>query len=186
MRRYAVPTVVAAVAVIFVIVLAVGISNQGANNSIAYAVASGHYRRAPDYTRQMKVLTPAAAKTASLASYRGHYVLVNMFAGWCTDCQVEAAALGQAQRVLAAHGGTVIGVPYQDSANDAIAFTRRYHMSYPVLQDAGGGLAEALNVSGIPDSYLVDPRGRIVALNTTYVTRTWITQTMTPAITQGL
>jgi cytochrome c biogenesis protein CcmG/thiol:disulfide interchange protein DsbE len=186
MRRFALPAGIVSIAIVFLIILATAISSQGSNNSIAYSVASHHYRRAPDYTRQMKVLTPATAKTASLGSYRGHYVLVNMFAGWCTDCQVEAAALGQAQRVLAAHGGTVIGVPYQDSANDALAFTHRYHTSYPVLQDAGGGLAQALNVSGIPDSYLVDPRGRIIALNTTVVTPAWIRQTMTPAITRGL
>lgn len=186
MRRYAVPVAVVAAAIALLLALVVGLHSQKANNSIAYAVASHHYRSAPDSDRKMPVISQGATKTRSLASYRGRYVLINVFASWCPDCQVESKAIAQAQQVLRAHGGTVIGVPYRDSPGEALGFARRYDATYPLLEDNDGKLAAALNVDNIPDSYLIDPQGRIVALNTVYVTSAWVKNTLAPTIAAGI
>jgi cytochrome c biogenesis protein CcmG/thiol:disulfide interchange protein DsbE len=184
MRRFAVPAMVAAVAIVLLIVLAVGISSQGANNSLAYGVQSGKYKTAPDRTTQLPVLsaasTGASARTESLSNYRGKLVLVNLFASWCVPCQQEAPVLGQAEKLLSAHGGTVLGVTYQDSPQNELGFIRRYSITYPVLNDVGGGLAKAFGITnnGVPDTYLVSPSGKIVWLDLFQLGPNFVKQTL--------
>ena len=173
------PAAVVCDSIILVIVLAVGISGQVSNNSIAYSVQSGHYRMAPDATLPLKVLTNSPARTRTLADYRGRVVLVNLFASWCTQCQLEAPELARVDTMLKRHGGTVLGITYQNRPGAALGFVRQYHVSYPVLQDASGRLASAYGItSGVPDSYLIDRQGRIVALNLYEITPAWVKQTL--------
>jgi cytochrome c biogenesis protein CcmG/thiol:disulfide interchange protein DsbE len=182
MRRYAVPAVVATLAVILLVVLAVGIAHQGANNSIAYSVQSGHYKPAPDATKQVPTLAGAArndtAATGSLADYRGKLVLVNFFATWCIPCQQEASVIGQAQKLLAAHDGTVLGINFKDSPSAAVAFMRQHHDDYPALFDTGSNLAEAYGVTEVPDTYLVNRQGKIVWLNLYQLTPAFVHKTL--------
>jgi cytochrome c biogenesis protein CcmG/thiol:disulfide interchange protein DsbE len=171
--------VITAIAVALLAVLAVGISNQGGNNSIAYSVASHHYKPAPDADAALPVLEGSAARTRTLADYRGKVVLVNLFASWCVQCQLEAPVLDRAETLLRAHGGTVLGITYSDTPSDALTFVRDYHVNYPVLEDVSGNLANAYNVSGVPDSYLINRQGKIVALNLYQLTDGWLKQNLT-------
>jgi cytochrome c biogenesis protein CcmG/thiol:disulfide interchange protein DsbE len=183
MRRYVVPAVVATVAVIFVIVLAVAISDQGSNNSIAYSVASHRYKPPPKDHAKLPMLNHARS-TRSFASYRGKVVLVNFFASWCPPCQAEAPLLARAQKMLSAHGGTVLGVVFQDRPDKALGYLSTYHLSYPVLTDPAGSVATAFGVTGVPDSYLINPRGQIVWLNLEQLTPAFVQSTLPKLIAQ--
>jgi cytochrome c biogenesis protein CcmG/thiol:disulfide interchange protein DsbE len=178
MRRLAVPAVITAVAAAVLAMLAFGISNSGPNNSIAYSVASKDYKIAPDYRTALPVLQGASGNR-SLASYRGRVVLLNFFASWCEPCQGEAPVLAQAQKLLAAHGGTVVGVTFQNSPSDALGYLQSYHLTYPVLTDVSGSLASAFGgLTGVPDTYLLNRQGKIVALNTYQITSSWVKNTL--------
>lgn len=190
MRRFAVPAVTATLAVVLLIVLAVAISNQGANNSIAYAVASHHYREAPDSATPLPVLSGTSAvggaKSVRLTDLRGKVVLVNLFASWCVACQAEAPVLAHAEKLLAAHGGMVLGVTYQNSPSAALGFVHQYHVDYPVVEDPSGNLATALNVTnGVPDTFVVNREGKIVALNLYQLTTGWVNQTLPKLLAQS-
>jgi cytochrome c biogenesis protein CcmG/thiol:disulfide interchange protein DsbE len=186
MRRFAVPAGLAVIAVGFLVVLAIGISGQKANNSIAYSVASHHYRLPPDDRSKLPVLEGGdGAKTQSLADYRGRVVLVNYFASWCDGCAEEAGLMGKVQKLMAAHGGTVVGISDQDNPSAALSFMRQYHNSYPVLQDVGGNLFSAFNDATMPDSYVLGRNGKIVALNTYPLTMAWVDRNLVPVLDQS-
>ena len=100
---------------------------------------------------------------ASLADYRDRWVLVNVWASWCVPCRTESPAL---ERFYEAHRGpdfTILGIDSNDLTGDAAAFVRRYGISYPQLRDGSGDYSQGeLGTTGVPESFLVDPRGRLV------------------------
>ncbi len=176
MRKFAVPGFITAVAVGLLVVLAVAISGQSGNNSIDSQVSRGHYPVVPDATTSLPVL---GSKThTSISAMRGKVVLVNVFAGWCTSCYAEAPILRKAQAELKAHGGTVLGVTYQDSSNDAAGFVKKYGVTYPVLHDASNTISSALGVRGVPETFIVNRQGKIQALMRNDITPSWLNKTL--------
>ena len=99
--------------------------------------------------------------TESLADYEGRWVLVNFWASWCIPCRAEAPALEEFQR---RHGGprfTVLGIDTRDLSGDGRAFVEKYGLSYPQLRDGDGNAGDEYGTTGVPESYLVDPTGKV-------------------------
>jgi cytochrome c biogenesis protein CcmG, thiol:disulfide interchange protein DsbE len=97
----------------------------------------------------------------SLADYRGRWVMVNFWASWCVPCREEAETLNELQRERGGRGFTVLGVDSNDLSPDAKAFIERYAVRYPQLRDGNGDLAQEFGTTGVPESYLFDPQGRL-------------------------
>jgi cytochrome c biogenesis protein CcmG/thiol:disulfide interchange protein DsbE len=97
----------------------------------------------------------------SLVQYRGRWVLVNFWASWCTPCKEEAPALEEFQQ---RHGGpkfTVVGIDSRDLTDDGVEFVRQYGLSYPQLRDGDGDAAHDFGTTGVPENFLIDPKGRV-------------------------
>ena len=99
--------------------------------------------------------------SGSLADYRGRWVLVNFWASWCLPCREEAPALEEFQRRHGDSGFTVLGIDSRDLSGDGRAFVRRFGLSYPQLRDGDGEVADDFGTTGVPENYLLDPRGRV-------------------------
>jgi cytochrome c biogenesis protein CcmG/thiol:disulfide interchange protein DsbE len=97
----------------------------------------------------------------SLADYRGQWVMVNFWASWCVPCREEAKALNKLQDERGGPKFTVVGVDSNDLSPDAKAFVEKYGVEYPQLRDGNGDLAKDFGTTGVPESYLFDPRGKL-------------------------
>ena len=95
----------------------------------------------------------------SLAELRGSPVVLNFWASWCIPCREEASLLTAAAADYEPQGVRVIGVVYQDSAENARDFMERYGQSYPGLLDPDGRTAIDYGVFGIPETFLIDAAG---------------------------
>ena len=107
----------------------------------------------------------------SLASMRGRYVLVNFFNDWCVPCQLEHPELLKfAERHKAAADASVLGVIHGGDAGDVRAYLAKEGGDWPVLDDPRGQVALDYGVRGQPETYVVDPQGRIISRIASQVT----------------
>jgi cytochrome c biogenesis protein CcmG/thiol:disulfide interchange protein DsbE len=100
----------------------------------------------------------------ALAAAKGPGVaLVNFYASWCAPCEAEHPVL----KALKADGVRVVGVAYKDAPQNARAFLARLGDPFAVrLVDRDGRAGVDFGVTGVPETYLVDARGVIVAKHT--------------------
>lgn len=161
MKRIASPLLATVLAVGLIGLLVFGLRTRADNHSLETAAAHGLRPVAPD--RSLPRL--GAPGQSTLAAYRGHVVVLNFWASWCEPCRAEAPMLERAQPELARHGATVLGVTYRDTTPDAVSFERRYGLTYPSLRDVDGKLADAYGTRALPETFVIDPRGRVASLS---------------------
>jgi cytochrome c biogenesis protein CcmG, thiol:disulfide interchange protein DsbE len=100
----------------------------------------------------------------SIADYRGDWVLVNLWASWCGPCRQEAPDLDRFARRYRDRGVRVLGINVQDNSDDALAFVREYKIDYPQLRSVGDERSAAFGSTGVPENFLVNPRGRLALI----------------------
>ena len=119
-----------------------------------------------------------------MAGYRGRWVLVNVWASWCPPCQSESPDL---ERYYDANRGkdfTIVGVDTNDLSTDGLKFVKSHDITYPQLHDGNGDFAENdLKTTGVPESFLVNPQGKLVLHSLGPVTERYLDANVTPFIT---
>jgi cytochrome c biogenesis protein CcmG/thiol:disulfide interchange protein DsbE len=116
---------------------------------------------APKFT-----LTALDGKRVSLVSLRGHPVVLNFWASWCYDCTLEDPYLIAAWHRYRSEGVRFVGVSFQDNSANSATFMRKHGIGWLDLQDPGTRTAITYGVSGVPETFLIDPQGRIVLKST--------------------
>jgi cytochrome c biogenesis protein CcmG/thiol:disulfide interchange protein DsbE len=179
-RRSAVPYVVGILATALVGLLVYGVVHGGENTSLDDAVKGGKLPPAPGATLNRPLLDGSGDK--SLASYRGQVVVLNFWASWCEPCKDEAPVLQKAQAALtASHSGTVLGATYEDTTGDSQAFERSRKISYPSVRDVGTKLATQYGTNKLPETFVLDPKGRIVAISRGQISQDFLDQAIAKA-----
>jgi cytochrome c biogenesis protein CcmG, thiol:disulfide interchange protein DsbE len=161
-KRLYLPVLAVLVGAALIGLLVYGVSAQAPTRTLDDALARGQHPPAPNAAARLPLLSRAGS--GSLASYRGHVVVLSFWASWCEPCQTEAPLLERAQRELLRHRGTVLGVTYQDASPDSQGFVRRFHLTYPNLRDPTEGLAQAFGTKQVPETFLIDRGGRLAAI----------------------
>ena len=180
MRRFIIPGTIAAAAVLVLVLLTYGVSHQTLTSSIDAQVAHRHYPPAPDQAVRLPLL--GSTGKMSLAGLRGKVVVLNVFASWCEPCQSEAPLLARYQKTLARHGDTFVGVTYLDDPISSAQFDRRYGITYPVLQDAGGNFVRSYGTAGVPETFVINRSGHIEALSRGPIDQAWLSANVTPLL----
>ena len=98
----------------------------------------------------------------SLAALRGKVVVLNFWASDCVPCKEEQAMLNAAAQRWASSGVVFLGVDEVDLRGPAKAYMKHYRVSYPSVYDGTGTLAGKFGVTGTPETFFIDRRGRVV------------------------
>lgn len=115
---------------------------------------------APDFT-----LPALGGGEASLSDYRGNWVVLTFWATWCGPCRQEMPTLEALHRSREARGLVVLGVSTDAKRAQAEPYVRNEGVTFPNLWDGRGQAARLYQATSIPLSYVVDPRGRLVAVS---------------------
>ena len=159
----------------FLALLAYGLLSKGTDDRIDQALASGRAPAAPSFSLEVltrgtlpprlerSVGSDLGAARLSLADLRGVPVVLNLWASWCSPCREEAGRLEQGWQQLGSRGVLFLGLDIQDVREDGLAFARRHGATYPSVREPGREVANSYGATGIPETYFIDRRGRVVA-----------------------
>jgi peroxiredoxin len=110
-------------------------------------------------------LTDLQGDLVSMAKLRGKVVFLNIWATWCAPCREEMPSMEKLYEQLRANKGFVMLAVSQDSGSrDEVAeYVKKHGYKFDVLLDPQNSVAEAYKVSGVPETFIIDRQGRIVA-----------------------
>jgi peroxiredoxin len=105
----------------------------------------------------------------SVSSYKGQVILIDFWATWCGPCMQEMPNVVAAYAKYHSRGFDIIGISLdKENQHDALAaFVRANKMPWRQYYDGkywDNALAVKYGVVAIPQSYLLDRQGRIVAV----------------------
>jgi cytochrome c biogenesis protein CcmG/thiol:disulfide interchange protein DsbE len=108
--------------------------------------------------------------------------LLNVWASWCVTCRVEHPVIEE----LAESGLIrVVGMNFRDETADALAWLDYFGNPYELnIADITGRTTIDFGVYAAPESFLVDPDGRIVFKQIGAVTHEVIEQEIIPRLAQ--
>jgi len=103
-----------------------------------------------------------------VSAHRGTVFLLNVWGSWCAPCRREAPELEKAWNDVPHDGVQFLGINTRDDADaSAVAFERRFDVTYPSLRDPDGHLQltfrSTLPPRAIPSTLILDKQGRVAA-----------------------
>jgi cytochrome c biogenesis protein CcmG, thiol:disulfide interchange protein DsbE len=127
------------------------------------------------FTRDSRyIVSPLIAKPATpftvttfngdkltLNDLRGKAVFLNFWASWCLPCRAEARDLEAAWQKVKDKNMVFLGVALQDTDKNSLEFLKEFNVTYPNGKDESGKIGVDYGTWGIPESFFIDPHGRI-------------------------
>jgi cytochrome c biogenesis protein CcmG, thiol:disulfide interchange protein DsbE len=160
--------------------LVYGLQAREADTTLDAAVRAGERPAAPAAQTALPKLGEAG--TQRLADLRGEVVVLNFWASWCGPCEVEAPILQAAHERLAKAGtGTVLGVTYKDYEKASLEFERENDLTFPSLRDDKLEVAPRFGTRNLPETFVLDKEGRVVALSRGVVSREFLDRALQEA-----
>jgi len=107
--------------------------------------------------------TTIAGEEVSATDLRGRWVVVNFFASWCVPCLEEHPELLAFEAAHRAQGdAALLGVTFDDKADDARAFFEEQGGTWPVIDDPDNSIGVAYGVAQVPETFVIAPDGTVV------------------------
>lgn len=99
----------------------------------------------------------------SSADLSGRVYVVNFWASWCVPCREENRVLDSFYRRWRPRGVELVGILYNDTVGAARQFREQLGGSWPLVDDPAGRAAIDHGVFGVPETFVVDERGIVMA-----------------------
>ena len=98
-----------------------------------------------------------------LEDYKGKVVLLNFWATWCVPCLIEMPSMEKLYKEFKNRDFTILAVDMQEDLQTVKKFKEKFNLSFPILLDEAGVVANYYGVMGIPATYFIDREGFLYA-----------------------
>ena len=100
-------------------------------------------------------------ETVRLSDFRGSIVVINFWASWAVPCREEAPILQRIWEAYQDRGVVFIGIAYADNQRASQAFIEEFGVTYLNGPDTGTQISERYQITGVPETFVVDQDGNI-------------------------
>lgn len=146
-----------AVAGLLALLLAAGCTNSA---GCSRAGAPQSYRKAPDFS--LETFSDSSRKVSLSEWTEKGSVLLIFWATWCPPCVQEIPDLNAIVGRFPETQLKVLAVNVGESAETLKSFTAQHAVSYEILRDSSGSVAEKYGVDGLPVAVLLAKGGGIL------------------------
>jgi peroxiredoxin len=99
----------------------------------------------------------------SLSDYRGHIVLVNIWATWCPPCVDEMPSMEKLYKELKGKNFEILAVSIDSLGTKAVApFMKKYKLTFPALMDSDATITTLYQTTGVPESFIINQEGILI------------------------
>jgi thiol-disulfide isomerase/thioredoxin len=102
----------------------------------------------------------------TISEFAGEPVLFHFWATWCPICELEndtIESISQDYRVISI-------ASWSEGEAEVKSYMRNNQLTFPVMLDTNGKLAQSFGLKGVPASFILDPNGEITFVETGYST----------------
>jgi peroxiredoxin len=99
--------------------------------------------------------------TITLEQFKGKVVFLDFWAPWCIPCKEELPELDKLYMKFQREGFIVIGIAVDATSEGVAKFLQKVPISFPILLDTKGTVAESYRLVNMPTGYLIGRDGVI-------------------------
>jgi|GEM_PF-1280806 len=95
-----------------------------------------------------------------LARWRGHVVVVNVWASWCPPCLQELPDFADAARRWDKEGVRFVGLAAESPPDKVVQMAERFQIPYPIVP-IDGATQRAWNATSLPSTFIIAADGTV-------------------------
>ena len=139
--------------ILFLVFLFFLISHKETQNDIAVQ----------HYAPPLNIKDDVSGRIFTSGDFRNKVLFVNFWASWCQPCREEMPSIESLFKVMLQHDDfQMITILYRDPYQAGVAYMKENGYSFPVYSDNNGITAKNFGVTGVPETYIIDKKGKLL------------------------
>jgi len=100
-------------------------------------------------------------KTHNLDDYKGHVVLVQFWATYCTPCRTEMPSMNKLMKKMGDVPFKILAIDMGEEKDEVIKFVDEVKPEFTILMDPTGEAIASWRVFAAPSNFIIDTQGKI-------------------------